>query len=164
MASDNTISFQTDSDTVSALEKIAREGGQNVSAVVESIVRHYLKDNRDCRGLHQNRRCLERKKVRIPAFIGDPRWQRKNFESCSILDISFGGVLVSVPKGTKIEFENDGSSREVRIIFTLEDCPWPVNLKCHLKRVNEADDEVRMGATLVDPDFHTFTTLQRHLI
>ena len=164
MANDNTICFQTDSETVNALEKIAREGGQSVSTVVESIVQHYLKDNRECRGLHQSRRCLERKKVRIPAFIGDPRWQRKNFESCSILDISFGGVQVSVPKGTKIKFENDGGSREVRIIFTLEDCPWPIHLRCNLKRATEADDEVRMGASLDDPDFYTFTTLQRYLI
>ncbi len=164
MANDITVCFQTNPEMVAALEKIAREGGQSIATVVESIVQYYLRDNRECRGLHQSRRCLERKKVRIPAFIGDPQWQRKNFERCHILDISFGGVQVSVPKETKIGFEKDGGGREMRIVFTLEDCPWPVHLKCHLKRAQEAEDEVRMGATLVDPDFHTFTTLQRYII
>lgn len=164
MAKDVTVCFQTDSETVQALEKIAREGGQSVPAVVESVIRHYLGDNRECRGLHQSRRCLERKKVRLPAFIGDPGWQRKDFVRGSILDISFGGIQVSIPKGTKMEIQSDGGAREIRVIFSLEDCPWPVHLKCQPRRASESGEEVLIGASLIDPDHYTYTNLQKHLI
>lgn len=164
MAKDITVCFQTTSETANALEKIAREGDQSISTMVESIVQHYLRENGECKGLHQGRRCMERKKVRIPAFIGDPRWQRKDFERCNILDISFSGIQVAVPKGTKIEFQSDGNPREIRVIFSLEDCPWPVHLKCQPRRSSISEEEVRIGASFVDPDFYTYTTLQRHLI
>ena len=164
MAKDITVCFQTDSETVDALEKIAREDGQTVSTVIESVIRHYLRDNRECRGLHQSRRCLERKKVRIPAFVGDPGWQRKDFVRGNILDISFGGIQVSIPKGTKMEIQSDGDPREMRVIFSLEDCPWPVHLKCQPRRASESGEEVLIGASLIDPDHYTYTTLQKHLI
>ncbi len=162
VAKDINVSFQTTSEVYDALEKIAGQDGEDISTVVESIVRHYLKDNRECRGIHQNRRSLDRKKVRFQAFIGDPRWQRQDFEECSVLEISFGGIRLSVPKGTKIEIQSD--IKEIRVIFSLADCPWPINLKCRLQWVSEFDEEVLIGASLVDPDFYTYTTLQRYLI
>lgn len=164
MTKDITVCFQTDSETVHALEKIAREGGQSVSAVVESVIHHYLRDNRDCRGLHESRRCLERKKVRIPAFIGDPGWQRKDFVQGSIVDISFAGIQVSIPKGTKMDIQSCEDTREIRVIFSLEDCPWPIHLKCQPRRASKSGEEVLIGASLVDPDHYTYTTLQKHLI
>jgi hypothetical protein len=164
MANDITVCFRTNSETINALEKIAREGGQSVSTVVESIIQHYFRDNRESKGLHQNHRCVERKKVCIPAFIGDPQWQRKDFERGKILDISFGGIQVAVPKGTRLEFQSEGNPKEISVIFSLEDCPWPIHLKCQPKRASESEEEILIGASLVDPDFYTYTTLQKYLI
>lgn len=157
-----TVSFQTTPETSDALEKIARADGQSVSDVVESILNHYLKGNRECKGIHQDRRCMDRRAVRLPAFVGDPRWQRKEFEACSVLDISFGGIRLTVPKRTKIENESD--SKEIRVIFTLAECPRPIHLKCLPRWISATDDEVMIGAELVEPDFYTLTTIQKHLI
>ena len=164
MERDSTICFQTTSEISLALEKIAREDCQSVSSVIESIIFHYLKDNKEFKGVYQSRRRLERKKVCLQAFLGDPDWQRREFERGTILDISFGGIRISVPKGTKIEIQSAGDPKEIRVIFSLEECPWPINLKCHLRRVSELEEEVQFGATVTDHDFYTFSTLQKYLI
>jgi len=162
MEKDITICFQTTSEISNAVEKIAKEECQNVSSVIESIIYFYLKDNKEFKGINQNRRRLERKKVRLPAFIGDPRWQRRDFEEGNIIDISFGGIRLSVPKGTKLEIQRD--TKEIRVNFTLADCIWRINLKCHPRWESEFKEEVLIGATLVDPDFYSYTALQRYLI
>jgi len=164
MERDITICFQTTSELSKALEKIAKEECRSIASVVESIIYHYLNDNRKFKGIHQNRRRLERKKVCLPAFIGDSHWQRREFEKGTILDVSFGGMRISVPKGTKIEIQRDGAPKEIRVIFSLAECPWPINLKCHLRRISESEDEVLFGTTFVDHDFYTYTTLQKYLI
>jgi PilZ domain len=162
MEKDITICFKTTSEISNAVEKIAKEECQSVSSVIESIIYHYLKDNKEFKGIHQNRRRLERKKVRLPAFIGDSRWQRQDFEEGNILDISFGGIRLSVPKGTKLEIQSD--TKEIRVNFTLADCLWRINLKCHLQWVSEFEEEVLIGATLVDPDLYAYTAMQKYLI
>jgi hypothetical protein len=157
-----TICFQTTSEIGNAVEKIAKEKNQSLSSVIGSIIDHHLKDNKGFEGIHQNRRRLERKTVCLPACIGDPRWQRHDFEEATILDISFGGIRISVPKGTKIEIQRD--TQEIRVNFTLAGCLWPINLKCHPQRTSELEEEIHIGATIVDPDFYTYTALQKHLI
>ena len=164
MEKDITICFQTTPEISNAVEKIAKEECQNVSSVIESIVYDYLKGNKDFKGIHQNRRRLERKKVHLQAFIGDPRWQRREFEEGTILDISFGGIQLSVPKGTRIEIKSDSDTKEIRVNFTLAGCLWPINLKCHLQRASELKDEVLIGATIVDPDLYAYTAMQKYLI
>jgi len=115
------------------------------------------------KGIDQNRRRLERRAVRVPAFIGDPQWQRREFEKCTILDISFEGIRISVPKGTKIENQSGGNPKEIRVIFSPADAPWPVNLKCHLKHVSQSGEEFLIGAFVVDLGCYTYTTLQKYL-
>jgi hypothetical protein len=164
MEKDVTICFQTTSKISNAMEEIAKEESQSLSSVIESIIYHYLKDNKGFKGIHQNRRHLERKNVCLPAFIGDPRWQRHDFEVGTILDISFEGIRLSVPKGTKIEIKSDDDTKEFRVNFTLDGCLWPINLKCHPQRISELDEEVLIGATIVDPDLYTYTAMQKYLI
>jgi hypothetical protein len=157
-----TICFQTTSEISNALEKIVDEESQSLSTVIESIIYHHLKDNKGFKGIQQDRRRLERKKVCLPAFIGDQRWQRHDFAEGTILDISFGGIRLSVPKGTKIEIQRD--TQEIRVNFTLAGCLWPINLRCHPQRISELEEEIHIGATIVDPDFYTYTALQKYLI
>jgi hypothetical protein len=163
MEKDITICFQTTSEISNALERIAREKSESLSSVVESIIYHYLQDNKEFKDIYQNRRRLERKNVCLPAFVGDPRWQRHDFEEGTILDISFGGIRLSVPKGTKIEITSD-DTKEFRVNFALAGCLWPINLKCYPQRISELEDEVLIGATIVDPDFYTYTAMQKYLI
>ena len=76
MVKDSTISFQTSSEICRCLEKLAEQEKQSVPSVVEAIVCSHLKDSKVLEGIFQSRRRSERIKVGLPAFIGDPRWQR----------------------------------------------------------------------------------------
>jgi hypothetical protein len=163
MEKDITICFQTSSEIHRALEKIAEEEKQSVCSVVESIIHHHLKNDESLKSIFKDRRFLRRKMVSIPAYIGDPRWQRREFEAGTIQDISFGGIRLSVPKGTKMEIKNDSNTTGFKVIFTLPHLLWPININYRTKRVVESAEEVHIGATLENHDFYTYSVLQKCL-
>jgi c-di-GMP-binding flagellar brake protein YcgR len=161
---ESTICFQTSSEIKSALEKIAEEKQQTVSYIVEAIVSQYLKSNRGFQEIIQNRRRCDRKKVSLKAFIGDPRWQRRNFVKGTILDISLGGIRFSVPKGTTVEILAGDKATEYSVIFTLPNNLWQTNVKCRSQRALESEEAVQVGAAFVSLDPSTCSTLQKYLI
>jgi len=161
---DNTICFQTSSEIKSFLEKIAEKERQSVSSVVESIIYHYLKNDKAIEGIFQNRRRFERKKVSIPAYIGDTRWQRHDFVAGTILDISFGGIKMAIPKGTRVEIKNVSETDELSISFRIPTCLWPINMKINPQRVFESAEEVQFGASFANLNFQAYSALQKYLI
>jgi hypothetical protein len=100
----------------------------------------------------------------LKAFIGDPKWQRKDFVEGTIIDISLGGIKFSVPKGTKVEILVGDKLTEYSVIFTLPNQLWKTNMKCRSPRVVESRDAVQVGAAFVSPDFSTCSVLQKCLI
>jgi hypothetical protein len=164
MNKDNTICFQTSSEIKSLLEKIAEKESQSVSSVVETIILHYFKNDKSFEDIFKNRRRYERKQVSIPAYIGDPRWQRHDFVAGTILDISFGGIRMSIPKGTKVEIENADETDKFSVVFRIPDYHWPVNVKISPRRVIDSEEVVQIGASLTNPDFHAYSALQKYLI
>jgi hypothetical protein len=110
-----------------------------------------------------NRRRFERKKVRIPGYIGDTRWQRRDFVAGVILDISLGGIKMSIPKGTRVEIQNLSETEEFSIIFNIQTCLWPISVKINPRMVFESAEEVQFGASLSNPDFLAYSALQMYL-
>ena len=164
MVKDSTISFQTSSEIRHYLEKLAEQEKQSVPLVVESIIYSHLKDNKALEGIFQSRRRSERMKVDLPAFIGDSRWQRREFIEAKITDLSFGGIRFLAPKGTRLVIESDSETAEFKVIFTLPNNFWPINVKFHPRWVSESEEEDHVGAAFVNPDFYACTTLQKYLI
>jgi hypothetical protein len=160
------ICFQTTSEISNILDSIAENEKLSVSEVVDSIINRYLKDAKECQVIKQNHRRFERKKVALPAFIGDPRWKRRDFEAITMLDISIGGIGFAVPKGTKLEIRNNSvsGSDNFIIIFSLPNNHWPINVKISPQRVFESEEKVQVGAALVNPDFHAYSALQKYLM
>jgi hypothetical protein len=158
------IYFQTTSEIQGALEHIAAEKNQSVSAIIESIVGQYLKDHKVIKDIAPSRRRLERKHARLQAYIGDPRWQRKDFEHGTILDISLLGIRLSVPKGTTLEIPEDGKTSEFCIIFSLPEHHWPIQLKCLPKWVVESEEDIQLGVELLNHDIYAFKALQKYVI
>ena len=164
MKKDNTICFQTSSEIKSSLEKIAEKERQSVSSVVESIIYHYLKNNKAVEGIFQNRRRFERKKVSIPAYIGYTRWQSDDFVAGTILEISLGGIKMSIPKGTEMEIQNVSKTDEISVIFRIPSCHWPISVKINPRGVYESAEEVQFGASLINPNFQAYSALQKYLM
>jgi len=164
MNNDSTICFQTSSEIKSLLEKIAEKESRSVSSVVETIIANYLNSDKSFEGACQDRRRYERKQVSIPAYIGDPRWQRHDFVAGTILDISFGGIRMSIPKGTKVQIEKADENDKFSVIFRIPDYHWPVNVKISPRRIIDSEEVVQIGASLTNPDFHAYSALQKYLI
>ena len=163
MEKDTPICFETTSNIRNALEEIAEKGKRSVSSVVESIVSQYLHDHKTVKREVENRRRSERKPVHFPAFIGDPRWQRRDFVAAEIQDISFGGIRVSIPAGTRVKIDNYGEEANFTVIFSLPDTLWPIHMECRPKWVADSEEAVQMGAALVNPDLSAYQVLQKYL-
>lgn len=164
MVKDSTISFQTSSEICRHLEKLAEQEKQSVPSFVEAIVCSHLKEKKLLEGIVQSRRRSERIKVGLPAFIGDSRWQRWEFIAVNIIDLSFGGICFSAPKGIGLVIESNSETAELNVIFTLPKTLWPIKVKFQPQRVIEGADTVQVGATLVNPDFYACTALQKYLM
>ena len=164
MEKGNRICFQTTLEISNTLDSIAEKEKLSVSEVVDSIINRYLKDNKESQGIKQNQRRYERKQVSIPAYIGDPRWQRHDFVAGTILDISFGGIRMSIPKGTKVEIENADETDKFSVILRIPDYHWPINVKISPRRVIDSEEVLHIGASLTNPDFHAYSALQKYLI
>jgi len=117
-------------------------------------------------GITQNRRRFERKKVDLPAYIGDPRWQRHDFEFITILDISMGGIRMVVPKRMKLKIRkgNDSAPDKLIIIFRIPDFFWPIKVQISPERVLELTAEIQIAATIVEPSFPSHSILQKYLM
>lgn len=159
-----TICFETSPELKTRLEKIAGEEGLDVSCVLESLIYHYLKNEKSMTGVFQNRRRFERKKITIPAYIGDTSWQREHFVEGTILDISLGGIKMSIPKGTKVDIRNAQEREELSVIFRIPSCYWPISVKISPQAVCESAEEVHVGAAIVDSDFQAYSALKKYLM
>jgi hypothetical protein len=164
MKEDTTLCFQTSLEIKKNLEKIAEKESRSVSSVVESIICHYLKNDKAVEGIFQNRRRFERKKITIPAYVGYTRWHRDDFVESTIMDISLGGIKMSIPKGAKVDVQNVHDAEELSIIFRIPSCYWPINVKISPQTVSESADEVQVGASLINPDFQAYSALQKYLM
>ena len=163
MEKDTTICFQTTSVIRTALEEIAEKKKMNVSSVVESIVSQHLHDHKAVKCQVENRRRSERKPVHFPAFIGNPHWQRRDFVAAEIQDISFGGIRVSIPAGTRVKVENYGEEANFTVIFSVPDTLWPIHMECRPKWVADSEGTVQMGAALAKSDLNAYQVLQKYL-
>jgi hypothetical protein len=87
----------------------------------------------------------------------------KIIEGGTITNISFGGVRINMPKdlGQRIEEEVE---KDFDILFTLPDEPRPVSLKCEIKNIAEAGENLIVGARFLQPDSPSCQSVQRHLM
>lgn len=156
-------SFISDVEIRRAVEKIAREDNRSVSSVIESIVRNHLKENKTLKYADEKRRRFERKSTGFSCFIGGADTQARDLITATVLDISHGGVRVSIPKGEDIDL-NSIFGETFIVIFTLPNCNWPIRLECKSQRVFDHEDDVHIGAVIVNPDCSVCLALQQCMV
>ena len=166
MGKSTKICFSTTSEIKDALHKIAEDAHLTVSEVIQQIIEHHLEEGCRRQGTKPDQRRFERKKIGLSAYIGDPRWQRTDFESVKIMDISIGGIGFTLPIGTKLEIQKDmdGNKETFLMIFRLPNYHWPINVQVAPQWIYECPNEIQVGATLVNPDFYAYSALQKHLM
>jgi hypothetical protein len=164
MKKDITICFRTNMEIRNSLEKISADERLSLSSIIENMLYKYLKERKALQGLASDQRLFERKPVALPAFIAEAKSDARGYQTGTIMDISLGGIRISVPKGTALEIRTADNSTEFDVIFTLPYATRPLKMRCQPQRVFESEEDVQIGSAFVDADFRSYQTLQNYLI
>ncbi|MGD0276407.1 MAG: PilZ domain-containing protein [Syntrophales bacterium] len=164
MKKDLTICFRTTRDIRNALEELARESRKSLSSVIDNIIYHYLKVNKSLKEIQNERREFSRKTVQFPAFIHTADVKTNEIKTGTVLNISLSGLLISVPKESKLEITTNGKDKKFQVIFTLPGSLQPIEVVCRSQRVYRTEEDVQVGVDFVDSNFQSCQNLQRYLM
>ena len=163
MKKDITICFRTSDELRTSLEKVAKEGRRSLSAMIENILYDFLKEKRVSPNVDKEKRRYFRKGVALPTFVYETGTEAREAQAGIIVDISLGGLRISVPRDCKIEV-NDSEGKQLDLLFTLPNEKAPITMKCKPARVSDNSSEIEVGASFVDSDFRSYQKLQNYLI
>jgi hypothetical protein len=159
-----TICFRTTDDLRGALEKISAEQRRSVSSTIEMILYDHVAQREDMRQTQSEKRRYPRKPVAVPALVTDADAQQKQVHAGIVLDISLGGLKISIPDTYQFEVEEDKENARISIVFTLPDSKRPLAVKCVPEHVYRTDGDTMIGASFADTDFASYQALQNYLI
>ena len=156
-----TICFRTSEWLRSALEAVAREEKRSLSQVIELVLEEYVKEHSDL-SVQEERRRFGRKQTTIPASVKGADSPAPALDGAVILDISLGGLHISVPKECipEIREKPNGSQFETSFVLPHED--KPIRMVCKPQRVVPVNGNVYIGASFADSEFVTHQQLQKY--
>jgi hypothetical protein len=164
MGKDVTICFRTSETLRKALEKISNEERRSVSSTIENVLYQFLEKGRELKNLQGEKRRFPRKKISAPALIRELGSDQKTPLPGVVLDISLGGLRVSVPDTCQVEVDEDKKNASISIVFTLPEIKKSLIMQCVPQHVIRSDGETTIGASFADTDFTSYQTLQNYLI
>jgi hypothetical protein len=100
----------------------------------------------------------------IPAFVSNGRSAAEKLPIGSIIDISLGGLQISIPRGMKYKVLNGRKKTEFEIITKLPNGNKPIHLKCKSHRVVSSKDNIHVGASVIDADFRSYKAFKNLLM
>jgi hypothetical protein len=156
-----TICFRTSEWLRSALEAIAREEKRSLSQVIELILEEYVKEQTDLME-QEERRKYSRKPATIPAFVRGADPTATPLHGAVILDISLGGLRISVPRECISEIGDSHGTSQFETSFVLPDGDKPIRIVCRSQRVVPVNGSVYIGASFVDSEFVNYQQLQKY--
>jgi hypothetical protein len=164
MGKDVTICFRTTETLRRALEKISNEDRRSVSSTIENVLYQFLEKGKELKNLQGEKRRFPRKKIAAPALIRDAGSDQATPLPGVVLDISLGGLQISVPDSYQVEVREDSKNASISIVFTLPEVKKSLSMQCVPQHVLRADGETTIGASFADTDFSSYQVLQNYLI
>lgn len=164
MKSQDKICFDISADNLQRLEELALAQGMDLSACVGDIVTRYLA-GMDLFQEDNEKRKFPRKKVLIPAMIHTKPGSELvgSYHSTTIVDVSLGGLCISVPLYKIKNFGLNLGDAEFDIMFTFLDGEVPVSYKCKTHRVQQLDNVMHVGASFQAMDAHSLTAFRQFM-
>jgi hypothetical protein len=159
-----TICFRTTEDLREALERMGTEERRSLSSTIESILYQYLRDGSLSQRLLEEKRRHARKPVSVPALVRQVGMEDGGVEAGVVLDISLGGLQISVPHTFRCEIREDKEQARISVIFSLPDHKRPVTVQCAPRHIVPHDGAAMIGASFSDVDFESYQALQNYLI
>jgi c-di-GMP-binding flagellar brake protein YcgR len=150
-----------------ALENYAASERRSLSSSIENILLDHLKSKYIFVDDLVERRKHTRKPVNISAQVSlsnkGKKKSKQDIEFGVILDISMGGIKITVPNDVKIEIVENKPQSTFDLHFVLPDEKTPVNFTCNPCMVKNAEKETHIGAYFVDADFNSLQKLHNYL-
>jgi hypothetical protein len=159
-----TICFRTSEDLRKSLEAIATEERRSISSTIENILYQFIENQTEFQGVKDDKRRYPRKSVTMPALINAVGSTDQALQAGIVLDLSLGGLQISVPNGCQLDMQEDKDNSRISIIFTLPDHNRPVTMQCVPTRVYPSEQQTIIGATIADTDFQSYRALQNYLV
>jgi Acetyltransferase (isoleucine patch superfamily) len=82
----------------------------------------------------------------------------------SIMDISLGGLRISIPREMEHKVLTGSQMNEFEIMIALPDENEPIHLNCKSLRVTYSKDNIDVGASIIDSDFRSYRALIHYLL
>jgi hypothetical protein len=123
-----------------------------------------LKGQKVFNDISKEKRRYKRTITSIPAFINKNGSGKEIAPIGSIMDISLGGLRVSIPRGMKYKVLTGLRKAEFEITFTLPGEKEPIRVNCKSRRVVDSEDNIHVGASIIDADFHSYKSLTDYLM
>jgi hypothetical protein len=132
--------------------------------MIENALFMYLKDRKEFKEVQDDKRRHPRKKVSLPALISKLDSDDKALQAGIVLDISLGGLQISIPHDYKYEIHEEMDNRKISIVFTLPESKKPLVVQCMAHHVYNSDGDISIGASFSDTDFTSYQTIQNYLL
>ena len=159
-----TICFRASEDLRSALEMISKAERRSLSSMIENILYAYLESRKEYKQVREDKRRFPRKSLAVPALIRDLGSADTTMQAGVVLDLSLGGLQISLPDNYQYEISEDKEASRISIVFTLPDSKRPLAMQCVPKRVYPYEGATTIGASFIDTDFASQQALQNYLV
>jgi|WetSurMetagenome_2_1015567.scaffolds.fasta_scaffold256944_2 hypothetical protein len=155
-----TICFRTSEQLRNALKEISATEKRTLSSTIEKILFAYIEERKDFKHTEDEKRRYPRKSVSAPALL------RFNDETSAVmvLDISLGGLQISIPSHYRLEVKEDEENSVISIVFTLPEIRKPLSVQCAPAHIIHSNGETIMGMSFADADFVNYQAIQNYLI
>ena len=159
-----TICFRTSENLRRELEKVAVEDRRSLSSTIENILYDHLEKRKAAMRFQEEKRRFPRKNIAVPALISGPGPQYTEPRAGMLVDISLGGLRISIPGGLHLEVGADGESSRLSILFSLPHIRKALTVQAVPRHVFKYEDETGIGTSFVDADVATYQTLRSFLM
>lgn len=164
MKKDSLICFRVSKNVHDTIAKIAQEEKRSLSSIIDIALNIYIKERQLLKGVKSERRRYPRRGILAPALIKQHSSGETKLETGSITDISLSGVRILIPKEAKCDLSTDPQAAKFEIIFTLPNEIRPIYVTCESCRIVDSDENIHVGASFIDANFHSYKALQKYLI
>jgi hypothetical protein len=164
MTKNITICFRTNDDLRKALEKVSAQERRSLSSVIENVLYAYLRDGKALNRAKDEKRRFPRKPVGAPALVRGLAPDREDPIAGMILNMSIGGLQVSIPSSYQYELKGDREDARFSVLFTLPENKRPLTVHCVPHHVQPVNGETNIGASFCDSDFASYQAIQSYLL
>jgi hypothetical protein len=155
-----TISFHASEHLRKALEKISVEEKRSLSSTIETILYNYTEGRNEFKQVQKENRCYPRRSVSVPALVSIDN----EISAGIVLDISLGGLQISIPKGYQLEVKEGEENIRISIVFILPEIKKPLSVQCVPRHIIRSNGEATLGVLFEDADFINCQAFKEYII